>query len=58
MASTILAVVVLLSLLPTFIHLLRHNREEVSARIRSRGRRGAQPAVAEGAEPAVVDEPH
>ena len=39
----IIAVVVALSLLPTAIHLYRHNREEVNARIRSRGRRGAQP---------------
>ncbi len=37
----ILAVVVALSLLPTFIHIYRSNREEVHARIRSRGRRGA-----------------
>jgi membrane-associated protein len=41
----ILAVVVLLSLLPTFIHLYRHNREEVHARVRSLGRRGAVPAA-------------
>jgi len=37
----ILAVVVALSLLPTFIHIYRSNREEAHARIRSRGRRGA-----------------
>jgi membrane-associated protein len=37
----ILAVVVALSLLPTFIHIYRSNREEVHARIRSRGRQGA-----------------
>lgn len=36
----ILAGVVALSVLPTVIHLLRHNREEVVARVRSRGRRG------------------
>jgi membrane-associated protein len=47
----ILAVVVLLSLLPTFIHLYRHNRAEVHARVRSLGRRGAVPVVAESAEP-------
>ena len=36
----VLAVVVLSSLLPTFVHLYRHNREEVHARIRSRGSAG------------------
>lgn len=37
----IIGVVILLSILPTAIHLYRHNREEVHARIRSRGREGA-----------------
>ena len=37
----ILAVVVGLSVLPTAIHVFRHNREEISARVRSRGREGA-----------------
>jgi membrane-associated protein len=41
----ILAVVVALSLLPTFIHLYRHNRAEVHARVRSLGRRGAAPVA-------------
>jgi membrane-associated protein len=36
----ILAGVVALSVLPTAIHLIRHNREEIGARIRSRGRQG------------------
>jgi membrane-associated protein len=37
----VLAVVFLLSVLPTAIHILRHNREEIAARVRSRGRQGA-----------------
>jgi len=37
----VLAAVVILSVLPTAIHLLRHNREEINARVRSRGRQGA-----------------
>ncbi len=37
----VLAVVVALSVLPTAIHLYRHNREEINARVRSRGREGA-----------------
>jgi membrane-associated protein len=37
----IIAVVIGLSILPTVIHLYRENREEVHARIRSRGRQGA-----------------
>ena len=37
----VLAVVFTLSILPTAIHILRHNREEVWARVRSRGRSGA-----------------
>ena len=36
----IIAVVVGLSVLPTAIHLYRHNREEIHARVRSGGRRG------------------
>jgi membrane-associated protein len=39
----IIAVVIALSVLPTVIHLYRRNREEVHARIRSRGRQGATP---------------
>lgn len=39
----IIGVVILLSVLPTAIHIYRHNREEVHARVRSRGRRGAGP---------------
>ena len=37
----IIAVVIALSILPTVIHLYRQNREEVHARVRSRGRHGA-----------------
>lgn len=37
----IIAVVILLSVLPTAIHLYRENREEIRARVRSRGRQGA-----------------
>lgn len=37
----IIAAVIALSVLPTAIHLYRHNREEVHARLRSLGRRGA-----------------
>ncbi len=37
----ILAGVVVLSLLPTVIHIYRHNRAEVHARVRSLGRQGA-----------------
>ena len=37
----IIAVVIALSILPTAIHIYRENREEVHARIRSRGRQGA-----------------
>lgn len=37
----IIAVVIALSVLPTAIHVYRHNREEVHARVRSGGRRGA-----------------
>jgi membrane-associated protein len=50
----ILAVVVLLSLLPTFIHLYRHNHAEVDARVRSLGRRGAAAAADEPAQPLVA----
>jgi hypothetical protein len=49
----ILAAVVLVSVLPTAVHLLRHNREEIGARIRSRGRQGAAPRVPLAEEPAV-----
>jgi membrane-associated protein len=37
----IIVVVIGLSILPTVVHLYRENREEVHARIRSRGREGA-----------------
>jgi membrane-associated protein len=37
----IIAAVVVLSALPTVITVYRHNREEVHARVRSRGRKGA-----------------
>ncbi|MBA2569702.1 MAG: VTT domain-containing protein [Chloroflexi bacterium] len=50
----VLAVVVALSILPTAIHLIRHNREEISARIKSRGREGAvhvEPLADDGVEP-------
>ena len=43
----IIAGVVALSVLPTAIHLYRHNRREVHARIRSAGRRGAPPLAPE-----------
>ncbi len=43
----ILAVVVAVSLLPTFIHIYRSNREEIHARVRSRGRQGAIRATPE-----------
>ena len=36
----IIGIVVLLSLLPTVLHVYRHNREAIHARVRSRGRRG------------------
>lgn len=42
----ILAGVVALSLLPTVIHIYRHNRAEVHARVRSLGRQGAARTVA------------
>jgi membrane-associated protein len=44
----VLAVVFTLSILPTAVHLYRHNREEVNARIRSLGRRGAEPSPSVG----------
>jgi membrane-associated protein len=37
----IIGAVIVLSVLPTAIHVYRHNREEVHARVRSRGRQGA-----------------
>lgn len=43
----ILAVVVALSLLPTFIHIYRSNRAEIHARVRSRGRQGVAPSTSE-----------
>jgi len=43
----ILAVVVALSLLPTFIHIYRSNRAEIHARVRSRGRQGAAASKAD-----------
>jgi membrane-associated protein len=52
----VLAVVFLLSVLPTAIHILRHNREEIGARIRSRGREGAT-VVAVADEPAKPASP-
>jgi membrane-associated protein len=51
----ILAVVVALSLLPAIIHLARHNRAEIEARIRSRGRHGAARVPDEAAEPPVAE---
>jgi membrane-associated protein len=48
----VLVVVFLLSVAPTAIHLLRHNREEITARIRSRGREGAASSPVEPTDPA------
>ncbi len=48
----ILATVVVLSLLPTFIHVVRANRGEIRARIASLGRSGA-PRPGDGEPPAV-----
>ena len=53
----ILVIVVLVSLLPSIIHVLRHNREEVSARVRSFGRRGAVRVVEEPTDPVVGEGP-
>jgi membrane-associated protein len=53
----VLVVVFLLSILPTAIHILRNEREEVVARIRSRGRRGAARPVGMGAARGVEPEP-
>jgi membrane-associated protein len=39
----IIGVVIVLSVLPTAFHVYRHNRDEINARVRSRGRRGATP---------------
>lgn len=50
----ILAAVVALSVLPTAVHLLRHNREEIGARIRSRGRKGATPRATLADEPSAA----
>jgi membrane-associated protein len=41
----VLAVVVALSVLPTAIHVYRSNREEIHARVRSRGKHGAPPRL-------------
>jgi membrane-associated protein len=48
----IIGVVIVLSVLPTAIHVYRHNREEVHARVRSRGRRGATTRMPMPDEPA------
>ena len=47
----IIAVVIGLSVLPTAMHIYLRNREEVHARVRSGGRRGASPASQELATP-------
>jgi membrane-associated protein len=49
----VLAVVFLLSVAPTAFHMYRSNREEIHARVRSRGRQGAvrTPLPDESAEP-------
>jgi membrane-associated protein len=47
----IIAVVIGLSVLPTAMHIYLRNREEVHARIRSGGRRGAAPSNPELATP-------
>ncbi|HKZ92390.1 MAG TPA: VTT domain-containing protein [Candidatus Limnocylindrales bacterium] len=47
----VLAVVFVLSVLPTAIHLLRHNRAEISARLRSLARRGNEVPGTERNEP-------
>lgn len=48
----IIAIVVVLSALPTIITVYRHNREEIHARVRSRGRQGA-----DRSSTSVPDEP-
>jgi membrane-associated protein len=50
----IIAVVIALSILPTALHIYMHNREEVHARVRSGGRRGA---AAQAQEVAATDGP-
>ena len=50
----IIAVVIGLSVLPTAIHIYRSNREEIHARVRSRGRQGA---VRTGPEVATPEAP-
>lgn len=47
----VLAIVVLVSLLPTAIHIYRHNRAEINARVRTRGREGAARVVTLPDEP-------
>ena len=47
----VLAVVFVLSVLPTAIHLLRHNRAQISARLRSLARRGNEVPGTERNEP-------
>ena len=47
----IIAVVVGLSVLPTAIHIYRENREEINARVRSRGRQGATRPLSEEPPP-------
>jgi membrane-associated protein len=50
----ILAAIVAASVLPTAVQIYRHNREEIHARVRSRGRRGAEragPVPDEAVEP-------
>jgi membrane-associated protein len=51
----VLAVVFTLSILPTAIHLYRHNREEVHARVRSLGRRGASSVAAQAEAPSPAE---
>lgn len=46
----IIAVVIALSVLPTAIHVYRHNKEEIHARVRTRGQEGAL-------RPPMADEP-
>jgi membrane-associated protein len=53
----VLVIVFALSVLPTAIHLYRANREEVNARVRSLGRRGAEPTPEAVVPSASVDGP-
>ncbi len=52
----VLAAVVLLSVLPTAVHIARHNREEIRARVRSRGTRGRIVAERVVVEPKPTEE--